>query len=171
MYNIGDLIIYGNSGVCTVENIGPLESMDIPKDVIYYTLLPYYRKGSTIYTPVDNKKVVMRPIVTKEESMRIIDEIKDIDTLWISEEKKRENEYKTAVRTCDCKQLVRIIKTIYLRKLSRIADGKKITATDEKYFKIAEDNFYGELAIPLEMTKEEVGKFVVARVQKLMDEE
>ena len=36
----------------------------------------------------------------------------------------------------------------------RISEGKKITNSDRKYFKMAEDSLYGELAIVLDMEKE-----------------
>jgi len=48
-------------------------------------------------------------------------------------------------------------------------EGKKVTAVDEKYFHLAENSLYGELAIPLEMTKEEVKKYVVERVEQLQE--
>lgn len=166
MYEIGDFIIYGNNGVCRVESVGPLNSPDIPKDRVYYTLSPYYMKGSRIFTPADNQKVIMRPVISKDEALELIDNIKDIESLWIPDEKKQENHYKDALRKCDCSELVKIIKTIYLRKQSRLVEGKKITSSDEKYFQMAEDRLYGELAISLDMDIEEVKEYVVARVER-----
>lgn len=166
MFEIGDIIIYGNNGTCSVKAVGKLDTLGANSSKIYYTLEPFYTKGSTIFTPVDNKKVLMRPILKKNEAMKMIDEMKDIEEMWINEEKKRETEYKDAIRKCDCRELVRIIKTIYARKQERIAEGKKITATDEKYFRIAEENLYGELAIPLEMTREEIKEYVVEQVEQ-----
>ena len=50
-------------------------------------MLPYYVKGSSVYTPVDSDKVLMRPVMTKEEIMDLINDIKNIDTLWVKDEK------------------------------------------------------------------------------------
>ena len=165
-FKIGDLIIYGNNGVCKILDCGKLDSLSASKDKIYYTIEPYYVAGTKIYTPVDNDKVIMRPVMTKDEAMALIDEIDKIEALWITDEKRRENEYKETIKKCDCIELVKIIKTIYLRKQSRLAEGKKITAGDEKYFKIAEENLYGELAISLDMTKSETKEFIIERVSK-----
>ena len=154
MFEVGDMIIYGNNGVCRVETVGKVDSAILPKDREYYTLCPHYSKGSKIFSPVDNQKVIMRPVINKEEAMQLIDTIKDVEELWIADEKRREQEYKDAVHKCDCRELVRIIKTIYARKQVRLAEGKKVTSSDERYFRIAEENLYGELAIPFEMTKE-----------------
>ena len=54
MYNIGELIVYGRSGVCRVENIGYPEIPGIKKDKLYYTLVPLYNKGK-IFIPVDTE--------------------------------------------------------------------------------------------------------------------
>lgn len=129
-------------------------------------MLPYYIKGSSVYTPVDSDKVIMRPVMTKKEIMDLIDDIKNIDTILVQDEKKREETYKKAIRSCDARELVKIIKTIYLRKKDRIAEGKKITNSDEKYYRIAEDNLYGEVAIALSMTKEEAKEFVEKKVEE-----
>ena len=51
MFSKGDIIVYGNTGVCRVEEVGPLSISAAKKDTIYYRLLPYYG-GGVIYTPV-----------------------------------------------------------------------------------------------------------------------
>lgn len=169
MFEAGDYIVYGNNGVCRVEKVGTIELSDTPKDKMYYTLCPYYLKGRTIFTPVDNEKVIMRRILTKEEAIELIDDIKNIDLFWISDEKRREMEYKEALKKCDCREAVKIIKTIYLRKKSRIAEGKKLTTGDEKYFHMAEESLYGEMAISLGMNKDEVKEYVIERVGQLIE--
>ena len=62
---------------------------------------------------------------------------------------------------------MKIIKTIYLRKQERLADGKKVTAVDERYYAIAEENLYGELAVALDMDKAQTKTFVEERVKEL----
>lgn len=160
MFDIGDYIVCGSNGVCRVKEIGPLSMNGADRTRKYYTLEQIYPGGGRIFTPVDNQKVVMRPVLSKAEADELVDEMTDIDILWISNDRKREDEYKQALRKCDCKELVRIIKTLYQRKKTRIAAGKKVTAADEKYFKIAEDCLYGELAISFNMEKDEVKEYI-----------
>ena len=73
MFQIGDYIVYGTSGVCRVEKIGPVDLPDVSKDKLYYTLSPVRNPGGHIYTPVDNQRVVMRPILTEDETEQLID--------------------------------------------------------------------------------------------------
>lgn len=165
MYQIGDFVIYGGNGVCRVDNIGPLNNGGVSKDVKFYTLVPYYLKGSKIFTPVDSTKVLMRAVISKEEATQLIHEIGEIDTFMVTDEKKREEIYKEALRTCDCRELVSIIKTLYYRRQERLAQGKKVTASDDRYFHMAEENLYGELAITLGMTKDEVREYITHTVE------
>ncbi|MDD3278586.1 MAG: CarD family transcriptional regulator [Lachnospiraceae bacterium] len=164
MFGIGDFIVYGRNGVCVVEKIGKIDSGCTRSDREYYTLRPYYNNASTIFTPVNNEKVLMRPVCTKTEALELIGHMKEIDALGVKDEKRRENEYKEAIGTCDCISWVKIIKSIYLRQESRTADGKKMTAVDERYFRTAEDNLYGELAVSLGMSKEETKEFVMEKL-------
>ena len=164
MFQKDDYVIYGNNGVCTVKDIGPLDIPGVPKERIYYTLVPYYNKDSQIFTPVDSHKVVMRTLIGEAEIMQLIEEISSIELLWVRDEKQRESQYKEALRTCDCRELVRIIKTIYQRKQHRIAAGKKMTASDEKYFHLAEESLYGEFAVTLGIDRDQVREFITNRI-------
>lgn len=167
MFEIGQFVVHGNNGVCKVEDIGTLDVPGLPADRVYYTLTPHNTRGGKIFTPVDNQKVIMRPVINREEALKLIDDINNIDSLWVLDEKKREFAYKEAFQKCDCREMVKIIKTIYSHTEERLAEGKKVSNCDERYFKMAEDRFYGELAIPLQMEIDEVREYVIQRVEKL----
>ena len=160
MFSKGDYIIYGNSGVCKVEQVGPIEDRNFDDGRIYYTLKPIYIRDSSIMTPVDNSRVVMREVMSENEAKEFIKTIPDIGTLDIKDERKIDQDYKSALLTCDPVKIVSMIKTIYFRIEKREAAGKKATASDSKYFHIAEDSLYGELAIALDMEKSEVKDYL-----------
>lgn len=165
MFQTGDYIVYGSRGVCRIKDIGTLDFLGKEKKKLYYTLVPYYVEGSVVYAPVESNGIVMRPIMSKEEVMELINEIPQIEELWIKDEKSRELAYKEAVKSCDSRELIRIIKTIYNRGKSRMAEGKRMTESDNKYFKLAEENLYAEMAVTLHMNKEDVKKFVIEHVK------
>ena len=160
MFQVNDYIIYGESGVCLIADITTPPISGVDKNKNYYVLHPYYSSGKTIYTPVDNDKVSMRKILTKQEAEELISKIPFIETIWIENEKFREDVYKKAMHTYASEAWVKIIKTLYLRKEERKAEGKVITATDERYFRAAENYLYGELSLSLGMPLEEVKGYV-----------
>src|SRR5690554_2426247 len=101
MFEIGDYIIYGNHGVCRVEDVGGLDMSGVDKSMECYTLQPVFSKSSTLYTPVDNDKVLMRSVISYEEARELIDEISNISLLVIDNDKQREEAYKVALRSHD----------------------------------------------------------------------
>lgn len=166
MYSIGDYVVYGTRGVCQVTDIGPvgIESMDLTRD--YYNLQPVYSTSNNIFCPVDNTKVIIRPILSVAEANELIESIPELESIEVVVDKQREAIYKESFATCDCKELIRIIKTIYYRRIERMNEGKKITALDERYFKMAEDNLYGELALSLGVERQEVSNRISAQLAK-----
>lgn len=164
MFETGAYIICGQHGVCRVEDIGPLKLTEASKGKVYYTLSQVYSKGGVIYVPAGSEKIIMRLVISKEEAEKLIDGIAEMEALWIANEKRREETFKEALRTCDYKEWVKVIKAIYARKQSRIAQGKKVTASDERYLHIAEENLYGELAMALDMDKNEIERYIVERI-------
>lgn len=165
MFQVGDYIVYGVNGVCVVDKVGTVNVSGIPKDKLFYTLVPVYSKGSKVFTPTDNEKVVMRPVISIDDALAIIDEIKNADYLWDENDRVREQIYKESMKKCDCREWVRIIKTLRHQKAVRASQGKKMSASDEKYLHMAKDNLLGELAIPFQKTKEDVDSFIQDRLK------
>ena len=77
-----------------------------------------------------------------------------------------EQEYRGCLKTNLCEEWVKIIKTTYFRKLKRLQMGRKVTAVDAKYSRIAEDSLYGELALVLDMPKEKVADYIASEIEK-----
>ena len=159
MYRVNDVVVYGNQGVCKVTDVGPLDITG-SEEKVYYTLNPVYQKGTIIYAPAENPKSVIRPVLSKDQAHSLIREIPDIETFQIGNDRDRESVYRTAVRTCDPRELVRIIKTVCNRRKDRMASGKKRIIVDEKYYQIAEDRLYQELAYAMKEEKESLAEYI-----------
>ena len=164
MFEKGQYIIYGIRGVCEVMDITTIDRPGGPQGKLYYVLRPYYHQDSKILTPVDSDKTVIRPLLTREEALELIDRIQDVQEMEVTEDKQREERYKEALKTCDCRVWVSMIKALYLRRKDRIEQGKKMTDLDERYFKTAEENLYSELALSLGMSRDEMVDYIKGRV-------
>jgi CarD family transcriptional regulator len=73
------------------------------------------------------------------------------------------------MKTCDCGEWIRIIKTLYLRRVERTARGKKITSVDERYLKMAEDYLYSELELVLGIPKNRVEQYIGDRIAEMRE--
>ena len=164
MFEKGQYIIYGIRGVCEVMDITTIDRPGGPQGKLYYVLRPYYHQDSKIVTPVDSDKTVIRPLLTREEALELIDRIQDVQEMEVTEDKQREERYKEALKTCDCRVWVSMIKALYLRRKDRIEQGKKMTDLDERYFKTAEENLYSDLALSLGMSRDEMVDYIKGRV-------
>lgn len=171
MYKIGDIIIYGNQGVCRVDEIGSPNISGIDKERLYYTLSPIYSDG-LIYIPVDTS-IYMRPIVTKSEAKDIIRQIPKIETDIIENQnyKVMEECYKKLLSSHKCMDLIYIIKSIYNKRKSLKLQGKNLGQTDEKFKKIAEDLLDSEFSMALDIPKEEVNQYIEVSINKLKNEQ
>lgn len=165
MFQIGEYIMYGAKGVCEVMEVTKMHREGIPEDRLYYVLRPLNVQGSRVYTPVDNDKVVMRTLITPQEVDEIIESIPEITELEVPSEKLREQTYKDCLRTGDCREFMRVIKTLRERKRDRIANGKKVTATDERYLKQAEETLYTEFAVLLKMPRENIPAYISRKLE------
>ena len=165
MFSIGEYVICGNKGVSVVENITTLDINGVDKLRQYYILKPVYLSGSTVYVPVDAPGD-MRSILTRYEAERLIDAIPDIPLLTITNDKMTEQIYRESMKTGDCQEWVRVLKTIYMRKQKRLQMGRKVTALDEKYCRMAEQSLYGELAIALNLSRDAVEGYITEEIEE-----
>ena len=156
MFHVGDYIVYGSNGICRVEEITHPDIAGIDADKLYYVLVPEKTRDSRLFGPTDNSRVVLRSVISAEEADALRKEVKGIEPLQVESERMRDDSYKKAMKSCDLRQCVQVIKALLIRKQEREAHGKKVTVTDERYMKLAEDGLYSELALVLGKEREEI---------------
>lgn len=158
MYKVDDLLVY-KKDVCRVKEI----KYKYLRNTDYYVLSPITDDSLKIQVPVDSK--VIRNIISKEETNKIINTIPNIDIIK-SDAKTLENEYKTLMQNGTHEDLIKIIKTTYLRNEERIANNKKTIDKDNYYFNQAESYLYQEFAISLNMPYNEVKQYIIDTLSK-----
>ena len=102
MFSIGQKVICGNKGVCTIEDITTLDITGVDKTKKYYILKPMFSVASTIYVPVDSALTSMRVVLTREEAEELIHGIPDIPVLEIKNERLVEQDYKSCMKSNCC---------------------------------------------------------------------
>ena len=146
MYQIGELVQYGNSGVCKVEEI--VQGMPgLEQDIPCYLLIPVSKKDGKIYSPIETGETRMRRILSGEEAKASLEKALESDGLRIANEKQCESIYREELHSGDCYRWLILLKTLYARKATRIAAGKRVTATDERYLKNVEERLKEEFNI------------------------
>ena len=165
MFQKGDYIIYRNTGVCQVAEIGVPENFPITEGTLYYFLVPM-RGSGTIYIPV-NSPVFMRPVITKEQAVSLISSIPELPQISIQykDQKSLVESYKALVQTHDCSTLLQLIMCIHKKGSELTEKGKTLGKIDMQYKKQAEEMLHEELSIVLNIPFEEVPSYVRQQVE------
>lgn len=156
MFKENDYVMYKNN-VCKVREI---KHNDLNGNS-YYILIPIDDESLIIDVPTDNRMGHLRSIVSPQEAEEIINHIKDIEPLQNINDKNIENTYKELIYNGTHNDLVKIIKTSYLRNQARKNDNKKISEKDSKYFELAEKYLYNELSIALNKSFTETKEYII----------
>ena len=166
MHKVGDIIHYGNTGVCRVEAVEERKTENGTR--LFYCIRPLYQE-CTIFTPVDNEKVFMRPAISREEAQRLVDIIPTIEAEAYCSSVTRElvEHYEEAINTHSCRDLVELTMSIYKKRKNAAEHRKKFGSVDERFMKKAEDLLFGELAVAFGIDKSDVPEYISKRVSEL----
>ena len=82
------------------------------------------------------------------------------DYCWIENDNQRKEKYREIIKSGNRKELMKMIRTLYLYQQELKKDGKKIHAADDKFFKDAEKVLYDEFAYVLDIEQEDVVSFI-----------
>ena len=150
-FAIGDLIFYGESGTCCVEEIVEREFLGELRTC--YRLSP----------------VFMRNIVSPKEAQAIIDSIETIvpEVTKTTSPRELTERYDKMIKTHDCNEYMKFVVSFHVKKKLLAEQKKKVSAIDERFLKKVEDLLYGELAAALEMDKIAAKLLIQERVQAL----
>ena len=163
MYSVGDKIIFGENGVCTVEKIAPLDMSGAAADKLYYHLAPLIGNG-VYFAPVDSN-AFMRPVISREEAEALIASIDSIEPAICTDTRFNHVDafYKELFKKHSCEALVAIVKGLK----GKMSDKKTKSSRAESTMKRARDILHGELSIALGIEFSEVEDYISARVGKL----
>ncbi|MBR6726655.1 MAG: CarD family transcriptional regulator [Clostridia bacterium] len=166
MFQIGDHIVYGINGICRVAEIGP-SPYDKSDPRTYYLLIPVNNPmSSTIYTPVDNDRVPMRRLMTREEIDTLMAAIPEIELLTVPVEKQRREIYRTVIGELRPEGYVQVIKTVRRRRADLTAAHKHFPVTDLEYGRLAQHLLASECAHVLGRSEAEVDAYITECLQK-----
>ena len=70
MFEKKDILFSETMGVCQVSELTKLSAKN-GEQILYYGLRSVYDKKKVSYIPVENHKVLLRPLITKEEATEL----------------------------------------------------------------------------------------------------
>ena len=156
----GSCIIYGSNGVCRVTDIRSEKLYG--KQQTYYILPPVNNPGAVIYVPTDNEALLsrMKEIVGPEEILTLIGGLKEDEMPWEPDNRLRTELFDGVISRGDRRELLLMIRTLYLRRVTLAGQKKRLGAADEAALKRAEKLINDEFSYALSIPPEDVPAFI-----------
>ena len=160
MYQIGEKVVYGVHGVCTVAD--QEERLIDRKKRIYLVLEPIGQDGSRYLVPTHNEAAMakLRPMLSAQELENLIQSEQVRNQEWIKDENQRKQVYRELIGSGDRIRLMQMVHSLYGHRAAQTAAGKKVHLCDDNFLRDAERLLAGEFSIVLGMTPEEAKQYV-----------
>lgn len=143
MYKINDLVIYRRD-VCRVvgQEVSPSSGEDC------YVLTPYETDDGSVrmLVPVSNKGGHLRDVITPAEAELLMENLDRIQPL-VDKPANMKSQYVAMLKGDDIEDLIRVIKTAYMRNRTRMDNHKKLAAIDGEYLGRAQNYLLKELSV------------------------
>ena len=152
MYQPGEYVVYGDNGLCLVEQVG-VPSFNEGKQYTLYYFLRAEDDKSRIYVPTDTQ-MPLRPPMTAQEAERFLAQLPGLDVA-LPERRDRKTvlaHYQQLLRPHTAQALAQVAKSIrFQHRNSR----KRMSGAEETFLRRAERQLTGELAKVLQISNED----------------
>jgi CarD family transcriptional regulator len=161
-FSTGDLVRYAPNGICRIKEIMKKKFPGSDKEVEYYVLVPVKGVAGVIYVPTESEALTarMRPLLNKSELDCLIRSSEDCQVKWIEDRRERGAYFHDIINRCDARELLKLIRCVYLKKCQLLERGKKLSSTDETILRQAESLVQKDFAFILEIPESQVGNYI-----------
>ena len=161
MYKINDYVVYKRE-VCKIKELKKINNQD------YYTLENQEDSSLKVSIPVSQQQQLLRPLATFEEITSTLDDINNISTLNINE-RNLEEQYKILLQGSTIEDLIKIIKTTYIRNEIRKSNHKHLSDKDTSYQELAEQFLFNEIAYAMQISYDAAKELVFNKLTNSTD--
>lgn len=161
MYQIGQQVLYGIHGVCSVTAIEPMRFGKVKSD--YYILQPTAQPDSRYYIPVNNPAAVakLRPLMTRQELIELLHSDLVRQDVWVNDENQRKLKFRELLAQGDRSEILSMIYCLHRHKKQQQSLGRKFHQCDEGFLKDAEKLMNAEFSQVLGLEASQIGPFIL----------
>jgi len=169
MFQAGQVVAYGATGVCKVESI---TNMSMSRSGVgkqdYYVLRPLASPSCVTYVPVANERLTarMRPVLTKAEIEAMMNAIHGESLQWIGDPRQRSEQFGAILAQGLTPDLLKLIGCMYLEKRACTDRGKRFSMADERLLQAAERVVGEEFSYALQINARDVSAYIAAHLKE-----
>lgn len=160
MLGIGQRVMYGVHGVCTVVE---LENRKVDGKMLEYLVLePLEKSGSRFLVPSGNPKAMakLHPLLPKEALEEMLSAQEIWQDVWIPQENLRKLKYRELLSGGDREALLQMVNTLHTHQRLQLEAGRKMHLCDEGFLRDATRLICTEFAISLNIPAAEVPVYI-----------
>ncbi len=165
MFGINDKVMDKNGKIFSIVSI---EKKDFGTgDEDYFVMEPSFRydfnPGYMAFIPVAKSELLLKPIMTKEEALALVDLLPTLEPLPEVSPRERRVFFAKIIASGDRKEIMKVIKSLVTYREERRKTNKPFSDYDRRLLdslKVMVDN---EFSIALGVSPESVGSFIYER--------
>ena len=168
MFQIGEVVAYGATGICTIEEIRLMSmSRSGVKKQEYYVLKPMATPTCLTYVPVSSPMTErMRRVLTAEQIDAMLDSVRDQRMEWIENVRQRADVFGGIIARGVSAELLQLIGCLFLEKRSCSDQGRRFSAADDRLLSSAERVVSEEFAYSLQIKPNQVTDYIAQRLNQ-----
>lgn len=160
MLKLNDTVMYGTTGVCTVDSIEDKRIGKITRT--YYVLKPKAQTSSTVFIPADNEALLskVRRIISADEIKDMIHTLPQEPTIWVDDDNERRTKFSEIISSGDRKRCLILLRTLQIRQKELAEKGRRLHLADERALREVERLIHDEFSFVMGIAPNEVGSFI-----------
>ena len=163
MFNTGDTVSYGTSGVCTISEKKRVVLGGQPHEC--FILKPVFDHTMKICVPCDSAPLLqkMRAVPTRDELLTLLQEPAPAHD---PDPDARKLAYRQALQSGSLPALLRMVRDIHTERALRRAKGKQLSAYEDNALRDAQNALHSEFAYVMGIRPDEVPEFIENELNK-----
>lgn len=167
MFSIGEQVVYGSIGVCTVRGKGVPDMPGATREC--YVLEPHYVAHSKVYAPIEDNPVKIRSLLSVSEVEELVDSMPEIKTFPQNKERQEQyNTYRSVIKSADSFLLAKLLKTLHEKKVKCVEMKKPLPGAEKDFLDTAEKMLHGEMAAALQIPMDQVLDYIESRLTPVL---
>lgn len=160
-YKINDRVVHAREGLSTITNITTMMDRE------YYVVVADKGDRENIYVLKERTENIIRPIMTLEEGMKVVEYMKSVKAEFISNTKQRRDQYRKRLLSGNVLDLAYLSRQLYFfNYYNSHGQVVKLGPTDLQMLKDAEKVLFDELALSFGVEREKVDQKIAELLAK-----
>ncbi len=148
-YKINDRVVHAREGLSTITNITTMMDRE------YYVVVADKGDRENIYVLKERTENIIRPIMTLEEGMKVVEYMKSVKAEFISNTKQRRDQYRKRLLSGNVLDLAYLSRQLYFfNYYNSHGQVVKLGPTDLQMLKDAEKVLFDELSLSFKVSRE-----------------